>query len=779
MNSIAPKENLSNVAVAPQDKLDEGAKKGAPKKTRRMEDRLQARTSKSVSVEGSETAWLRNRNHDQQKGLSDTLWIRNSFRKKKKDATPKSKRRPLPIVDGKVKVLKKDLSSLALAERGAIPNTIVEDQLDNSPALVEEDAAARNIGGHGRKSVSFECETETTWLRNSNHDRKSIKDTAWIRNSFRNKKKETEKEAAPIIDTDTLEDSINLEVILEADDVSALTPRHKSVSFECETETTWLRNSNHDNRRSIKDTAWIRNSFRKKKPVKQDILVSPNSSCNRSVSFATGASFDDGERSPSRRGRGNSRLSQVKARLRGSVKTSVGDMDASWGGSLMTDLSMSSSEYSDEDSLGDFALDSRTNFRAKAQQSISFNMSFMQLGEEQPAPPCNRSDASNRRRSQHTGRKHTGRGSIFVIADPKFAQTKVVQRRLEKAATKLQLFFRRCLLILRHYSDEREYLQSEFKDIESRRLEELADVKRFIEEEKEQVRLELEQEWNANKLSPEEWESFNKEMEDTKEEIASIKIKNEQLKKDCKELQHENNQLSIVEVWRRKCIRSKEMQVQKLEQDNTELSSVSNTYEKAIDKAKCKLDEIAESRKVKRAHRKRIEKTITKVVKLLESSQQAEENTKLVEKVHKLKIKGEKKLKKLKAKTAQSLSANIEEKEEGQQLQRKEKCKSSRSKDRRRSKKQPKDEDPAQDPAADKGTKKKKKKDKRKGKESKTDKESTTAVDESASALMKMYEADQKKKASDNGGGESPKSIERVEDEPVQPGALMEIILGK
>ena len=656
-----------------------------------------------------ETTWLRNTGEDRKSKISDTAWIRNSFRKRK-NVSPRNKRRPLPTVDGKVKVSEKVLS----------------------PDL---------LGNH--------------------HDALAIVDE---------------------IDG-TLEDSLTLNY-----DIPAQTSdRNKSVSFSCGTETTWLRNSNHD-RKSICDTAWIRNSFRKKKTKKRD--VSPDSSLNRSA-FTTRNLLDNGERSRSRspsRGR-KSRVAKMKAKFQDSFKTSE-DMDASWGrswgGALsLEDFSLSSSEDSDEDSLGDFGMGASVNFRTKAQQSMSFNMSFVQIGLDEPA---NSMDNSRARASSPKPSKRAGRGSIFLIADEKFAQTKVVQSRLEKAAKKLQRFFRRCLLVLRQYSDEMEYLRSEFADIESRRVEELADVQTFLEEEKEQFRMEMEQEWNANKLAPEAWEAFQKETDDIKEEIVVVRLENEQLKKDCKELQHKNNQLSIGDPEQEAEIRRLEKEVKNLELDSTECSNFKHMYQTMVEEAARDLAEVAEKRKVKRDHRKRIQKSIAKIIKLMEGSNETEENTKLVEKVKKLKAKREKKMKKLKFKTAQEaqiptfIQIDPEQEEEGQKKQRKEKRKGSKSKKGRRSKKLSENDTPSLDPATD-ADEKVARKDKNKTKEKKGKKKDTsltTMVDDSA--LKMIYEAEQKKTKTLDDREQLPKTTEKVtdetDDEPVEPGALMAIILG-
>lgn len=451
------------------------------------------------------------------------------------------------------------------------------------------------------------------------------------------------------------------------------------------------------------DTSWQRNPSSRNLMVDQqkesyrNLLKKNDSHSNgRSVSFATGTLM--GENKSSGRGSG------------------LDDMDASWGGTLGMSMSSSSSDDDDdhsegEDSLGDLVpdMDESKVFRTKAQQSLSFSMSFMNVGLLDDDDDC--LDASSargmnescRRSGRRRPSKRTGRGSIFVIADAKFSQTQVVQTKLEKSAIKLQVFFRRCLLILRQYRDDFQYLKDELEDIESRRVEELDDVQRYIEEEKEQFRMQLEEEYNEGLMTPEEWEIYHNEKNGTQRAIDVLKKENKKLKKDCKELLHANNQLAIVDPEREGETRSLEIQIQKLELDERDWRNIKGTYEVAVTEASRKLGILTENQRIKRKHRKKMERAINRVIDLLEESK-SEENAKLLEKVEKLKCKREKKMKKLKAKTAMEQEGRIPmaalpEDDEGNHQQEEKSARRARRKSSRRQKQSPQEDVPELDEA--------------------------------------------------------------------------------
>jgi len=89
---------------------------------------------------------------------------------------------------------------------------------------------------------------------------------------------------------------------------------------------------------------------------------------------------------------------------------------------------------------------------------------------------------------------NTGRGSLLILDDDRLARTKVVQKRLEKAATTIQAFYRYIAVILRNHRDEINSVKDEKRDIEHRRVEELANIARYVEEEKQKLQAVFEQE---------------------------------------------------------------------------------------------------------------------------------------------------------------------------------------------------------------------------------------------------------------------------------------------
>lgn len=558
------------------------------------------------------------------------------------------------------------------------------------------------------------------------------------------------------------------------------------------------------------DTSWQRNPSSRNLMIDQQKesyrnLLKEDNSNGRSVSFATGTIMGD----------------DSKAKKRGSSRGSgLDDMDASWGGVLGMPMSSSSSDDDDdhsegEDSLGDLVpdMDESKVFRAKAQQSMSFNMSFVNVGlsdddDDFDAMNASRGDmnaSSARCSSRRRPSKRTGRGSIFVIADAKFGQTQVVQTKLEKSAIKLQVFFRRCLLILRQYRDDFQCLKDEFEDIESRRLEELEDVKKYMKEEKEQFRMQLEEEYNEGLMTPEEWESYHKEKDETQQAIDLLKGENKQLKKDCKELLHTNNQLAIVDPEREAETRSLEIQIQKLELDKRDWRNIKDTYEAAVVEANRKLEVLTENQRIKRKHHKRMERAINRVVELLEESK-SEENIKLLEKVEKLKSKREKKMKKLKAKTAKEQEGRIpmaapSKDDEGNDQQEEQAARRARRKSSRRQKQSSQEDVPELDEAksAEKPDSKERRKSKKVGSENGSS-QCAQDVDEKAAKKKKKKDKkdkDKKEKKKDKSKSQdenTPKIYEKAAqkkpskkmtmlgcgngDSGAAPGALMALITG-
>jgi hypothetical protein len=365
-----------------------------------------------------------------------------------------------------------------------------------------------------------------------------------------------------------------------------------------------------------------------------------NGSLGKSVKFA----LDTSEKSAN--GGGGSRIAAIKARLNDSF-------NQSWGGGgfdLDKDMS-SSSEGTDGSSMGDVPgddMDASENFHARCQQS--FNASFWQIGNEDdddfPVIPAGKKVILPGRQRRGTA---TARGSLFVLADDKLARTKVVQSRLEKAAIVMQRFFRRCLVMLRQYSEERIYYIEEKKDIEHRRREELEDIQKWIKEECEEFKMELEQEYQ-DKMTPEEWEAYQQDAAKKRQEIAALKEQNERLKQDCKDIKRENAQLAIVDPAKEQERVNLENQIKSLEQENEEWKAAAESFRKAVDDTQAKIDIMIENRKTKRAARKKMVATIAKIAALVEEKQ-ATADPKLVKKVNKLKDKREKKINKLMAKT--------------------------------------------------------------------------------------------------------------------------------
>ena len=398
---------------------------------------------------------------------------------------------------------------------------------------------------------------------------------------------------------------------------------------------------------------------------------------HKSVSFAAGTrSSPDNKKVVS-----PNRVAFLRKKLQDSFQGDA-SFQKSWGGALnlaasaaMNDSSnisnSSSSDDSDEDSFGaedairslPMANDASENFRARARrESVSFNMSFMNIGLDLPDDLNGDDDDrlmgnNSRRRNGNSsnvpdGRRQqvaSARGSIFVIADEKFANTRVVQVRLEKAAKKLQRFLRRSLLVLHHYNKERIYLQGELEDTEHRRKEELSDIRKWIQEEQDQFRLELELE---NQISPEDWDAYQREQDELRQQVAEVKADNKAIKEEGKALLRENDQLKTVDPEREAERARLEKEVEKLTKDIEDWERIQSHYGSAVAEANKKMEIMAEKRKAKRAERKKIEKTIKKIVVLLEE-QQAEENPKLLAKVIKLKTKRELKIHKLKEQTAQ------------------------------------------------------------------------------------------------------------------------------
>jgi hypothetical protein len=88
----------------------------------------------------------------------------------------------------------------------------------------------------------------------------------------------------------------------------------------------------------------------------------------------------------------------------------------------------------------------------------------------------------------------TGRGSIFVMADPKLAKTRVIQRRLGKAAQIIQRFFGYAKHIMKFHAQELDYWRQALADAKRRHKAELKDVRIYIELEKNRIAVEIEQE---------------------------------------------------------------------------------------------------------------------------------------------------------------------------------------------------------------------------------------------------------------------------------------------
>ena len=402
---------------------------------------------------------------------------------------------------------------------------------------------------------------------------------------------------------------------------------------------------------------------------------------DRSVRFSDDDE-DDEEGKEDAMGVSATRVSFLKEKLKSSFHSDA-SFQTSWAVGMKNDLSSSNnnshsegndSDNEESDGLGQLpsAMDASENLRARARrESVSFNMSFMSLGMDSSTGSTNAKvdEAAlrlmgriNSRRNGNikaptAGRQRaSGGGSIFVIADEKFSNTKVVRARLDKAARKLQRFFRRSILYTRRYNQDRIYLQGELEDTENRRCEELSDIQKWIQEEKDQFRMELDRDENANQISQEEWDAYDREQEELRQQVAEVKADNKAIKKEGKALIRENDQLELEEAnpereAERKCL---EKQIKKLIKDNEDWERILARYTSDLAGGNEKIDFITEKRKAKRADRKKIEKTIKKIVGLLEENQ-AEGNPKLLAKVLKLKLKREQKIQLLKQKTAQGL----------------------------------------------------------------------------------------------------------------------------
>jgi len=407
---------------------------------------------------------------------------------------------------------------------------------------------------------------------------------------------------------------------------------------------------------------------------------------NKSVRFA-----NNDDASPTVAGVSPGRVRELKQKLQDSFRGDA-SLQRSWGGSFNTnnlaaamrssgnDLSDSYSEDDFDDSFGVDgnvmrsmmpSMDDSENLRAKARRgSVSFNMSFVNIGAEMDdlSAKVNRklmgssssrynsdSMATSGRMSSSGRTRASGRGSIFVIADEKFAQTRVVQARLEKAARKIQRFLRQSMLVLAKYNKERIYLEGELEDTENRRREELSDVAAWIKEEQEQFKMEMEQKYHVDEIPQEQWDAYKKEEKDLKLQVLQLRTDNKEIKKLGRDLIHKNEQLELdINDKERESERGPlEQAVKKLENDIEDWERIQSRYQGYIEEVNAKIEILTERRKTKRGDRKKIEKCIKKIVQMLEKN--VDENPKLLAKVVKLKTKREQKMQLLKEQTVSGL----------------------------------------------------------------------------------------------------------------------------
>eukprot|EP00797_Seminavis_robusta_P024740 Sro41_g025360.2 (735) ;mRNA; f:144524-146728 len=134
--------------------------------------------------------------------------------------------------------------------------------------------------------------------------------------------------------------------------------------------------------------------------------------------------------------------------------------------------------------------------------------------------------------------RQTGRGCLFVVADDRLGKTKVIQSKLNKAAKKIQRFFRYSMAILVLHGDELQYWRQCIDDCERRRQEELIQLQHMVEIQKHQFQVELERE-TSHKLE--------KDLEETQDVLTQHqrewtleKEEHETLRADISKITHEN-----------------------------------------------------------------------------------------------------------------------------------------------------------------------------------------------------------------------------------------------
>ncbi|CAB9511607.1 MAP kinase-activated protein kinase 2 (Fragment) [Seminavis robusta] len=203
-----------------------------------------------------------------------------------------------------------------------------------------------------------------------------------------------------------------------------------------------------------------------------------------------------------------------------------------------------------------------------------------------------------RKRQQETGR-------LFQT------NNKLLQRQYDRAALKLQTFFKHVLHHTRSYQVERKYLKASLKDAKRRRREELKDIQTFVEMEKEQFRLELLAEDDEQDDNP-EWQQRQATMKALRKEIHSIKTDNIQLRIDSVALEQETERIRI-ESQNPDRIRLLK-QIQHLEKDQTDWTQLSEHYQTKLQSTQDKVDAVTNHFFAQKQQRKRVVKRIKQVV---------------------------------------------------------------------------------------------------------------------------------------------------------------------
>lgn len=241
-------------------------------------------------------------------------------------------------------------------------------------------------------------------------------------------------------------------------------------------------------------------------------------------------------------------------------------------------------------------------FLSKIPRKPSFSSSFGKIGQS----------SNSTRAGSSIG---NARGSLLVLDDARLARTKVIQVRLDKSAHKIQRFFRYSLAILKAHREEVVYWQEEKADVHRRHQEELEDVSKYLEMEKQQAGIQLENELNNGVEA--QMEEIAKEVGQVRQEIRETKDELESMIDSIRKLTLQNHQMSKTDPVQADKLKDLQDKVTVLEESQQEWVEQDSNLAKNVQNLQRKRNLFEEKAKERIAERKVYEKYVETIIRIV------------------------------------------------------------------------------------------------------------------------------------------------------------------